>query len=64
MTPVQHNEIILVNGTKEAVSRSKPIDERKKDDTVAVPKAEMETEREVPRDEVGKCDNLTASYWG
>jgi len=66
ITAIRHNEIMLVNGTTEVVSRSKPIDEKKTDDTAVIPKVEMGTDngKEVPQDEVGKCDNLTASYWG
>jgi len=66
ITPIGHNRIMLINGTKEVASLPKLIDEKKPADTVVIPKVEMETEKEkeVPRDQVGRCDNLTASYWG
>jgi len=66
ITPIRHNRITPVNGMKEIASRPKPIDEKKTDDPVVTPKIEMGTEKgkEIPQDQVGNCDNLTASYWG
>ena len=58
-----------VNGKKEVVGAPKPIDPVKTANSVVTPKVVLsistdEKGKDVPQDQVGQCDNLTASYWG
>jgi hypothetical protein len=65
--PITSNRIISVNGVKEAPVRPKPLDHNEPiNDTVVISKIDVGTEKVngIPRDQVGICDNLTASYWG
>lgn len=59
--------ITPINEKKEAVGVLKPLEPVKTGNSVVAPKEVFgleEKEKDVPRDQVGMCDNLTASYWG
>ena len=65
--PTTSNRIVPVNGAKEAPMKPKTLDHDKPiTDTGVISKINVGTGKvnEVPRDQVGICDNLTASYWG
>ena len=66
ISPVSSNRIVPLGGTRETQTRQKNVEVEKPVDTVTIAKVDMSTdkEKEVPRDQVGQCDNLTASYWG
>jgi hypothetical protein len=66
ISPVSSNRIIPLEGTRETQTRQKNVEVKKPVDTVTITKVEMNMDKvkEVPRDQVGQCDNLTASYWG
>lgn len=56
-----------VNGNKETAGVPKPLDPVKTANIVVTPKVVLSREgkgKDVPQDQVGQCDNLTASYWG
>ena len=58
ITPI--NERVMVGLPKSA-------DPDKQDKSVPEPKVVLRIEekhKKVPEDQVGQCDNLTASYWG
>lgn len=58
ITPI-HEKVI--------VGLPKPIDPVKANNNVPAPKVVLridEKHKKIPEDQVGQCDNLTASYWG
>lgn len=66
ISPVSSNRIVPLGGAREIQTRQNNVEVEKPVDTVTIAKVDMSTdkEKEVPRDQVGQCDNLTASYWG
>ena len=66
ISPLGNNGIILLKDIRESMPKPGTADEKKPAETVVSPKVEKEADKtkECVRDEVGCCDNLTASYWG
>lgn len=59
--------ITPINEKKETVGAPKLTNPVKTADNLTTPKVVLRIEekgKDVPQDQVGQCDNLTASYWG
>jgi len=65
--PIANDRIIPVRKTEDAFRRVSPLNyDKAVGNTAVVSKIGVGTEKltKIPRDQVGKCDNLIASYWG
>jgi len=65
--PIANDSIIPVRKTEDAFRRVIPLNyDKAGGNTAVLSKSDVGTENltKIPRDQVGKCDNLIASYWG
>jgi hypothetical protein len=59
--------IMLAEGNKEDRGVFRPTEPVAVSKLTVLPKPDVKSEKppkEVPQDQIGNCDNLTASYWG
>jgi len=65
--PIANDRIIPVRKTEDTSRRANSLHyDKAVHNTTDVSKAGVGTEKstKIPRDQVGKCDHLIASYWG